>query len=859
LRRVAIRGLLARPARTVLTALAIVLGVAMVSGTYVLTDTIEHAFNGIFTNSYRNTSAVIAGKKVVDESSSGNATVPASLLPKVRKLDGVQEAAGAIFSFEGNSDLAKLVGRDGKSLGGANQPSFGFGFNAADSRFNPLSLTKGRWATGPGQVVIDKNTADDHGYDVGDRIGVSAQGPVQDFTVAGIAKFGELASLGGATIAIFDVPTAQKLLHKEGQFDSIFVAAAAGIPTSQLVNEIKPLLPPSADVKTSKQQAASNSKETKKFISFIQAFLLGFAGIALFVGSFVIYNTLSITVAQRTREFATLRTLGATRRQVMRSVLLEGFVVGVLASAVGLVLGLALAKGLSAVFDALGLSLPQTGTVFKQRTIVVSLVLGTVITVISTIAPARNATRVAPIAAVREGAALPPSAVSRRSPIIGALVLVAALAVLAYASFADLKVGDALSLLGIGCLLLFVAASMNASRLVRPLAAAVSRPLRRFGGSPGQLAAENSTRNPARTARTAAALMIGLGLVALVATLGQGLRNSDRASLEGQVSADYVLTSKNGFDTFAPGVTEAVASSTIVSLATSIREERAKVFGKGERVDGVEPAISQVLHVNWIKGSDATLTQLGADGAVVEQDYAKEHHLRVGSRFQATTPTGAKVPLRVAGIQTPRTIDKLDPLLSKILIGRAAFDRAFPRGKDVIAFLKTPLGAQTATTTTLHGTLDAFPDAKLLTKAAWVEDRSSGFNDLLNLLYVLLALSVIVSLFGMVNTLVLSVFERTREVGMLRAVGMTRRQVRRMVRSESVITALIGAALGLPLGVAVAALATNALADEGVTFSLPVGSLVAFTVVAFVAGILAAVVPARRAARLNVLEALAYE
>ncbi|HKP90775.1 MAG TPA: FtsX-like permease family protein [Thermoleophilaceae bacterium] len=859
MRRVAIRGLLARPLRTVLTALAIILGVAMVSGTYVLTDTIEHAFNGIFTNSYKNTTAVIAGKQVVEESSSGAATVPASLLPKIRKLDGVEEAAGAIFSFEGTSDLAKLVGRDGKPLGGANQPSFGFGFNAGDSRFNPMSLTKGRWAAGPGQVVIDQNTAEDNGYGIGDRIGVSAQGPVEDFTVTGIAKLGDLASLGGATIAIFDVATAQRLLRKQGQFDSIFVAAGQGVPTAQLLDEIKPLLPASAEVKTGEQQARSNSKETKKFISFIQAFLLGFAGIALFVGSFVIYNTLSITVAQRTREFATLRTLGATRRQVMRSVLLEGFVVGLLASIVGLVLGLALAKGLSALFDALGLSLPQTGTVFKQRTIVVSLVLGTVITVVSTIAPARNATRVPPISAVREGAALPPTRVSRRSPIIGGVVLAVAVAVLLYASFADLKVGDALSFLGLGCLLLFVAASMNAARLVRPLAAFVGRPLRRFGGSAGQLAAENSTRNPARTARTAAALMIGLGLVALVATLGAGLRDSDRRSLERQVNADYVLTSKNGFDTFAPKATQAVASSTIVSLATSIREERAKVFGKGQRVDGVEPAIAKVLRMNWVEGSNATLAQLGSDGAVLEKDFAKDHHVGVGDSFQLTTPTGERISLRVVGIQTPRTIDKLDPLLAKIVIGRAAFDGAFPRGKDVIAFLKTPLGANVETTTTLHGTLDAFPDAKLLTKAGWVDDRSSGFNDLLNLLYVLLALSVIVSLFGMVNTLVLSVFERTREVGMLRAVGMTRRQVRRMVRQESVITALIGAALGLPLGVAVAALATHALSDEGVTFSLPVGSLVAFTIVAFVAGVVAAVVPARRAARLNVLEALAYE
>jgi putative ABC transport system permease protein len=859
LRRVAIRGLLQRPARTVLSALAIVLGVAMVSGTYVLTDTIESAFNGIFKTSYKNTSAVIAGREVVKEANTGNATVPASLLPRVRRVAGVQEAAGALFNLNGSSDLAKLVGKNGKPLGNPNQPNFGFGFNATDSRFNPMSLTTGKWAAGPGQVVIDKNTAEDHGYKVGDRVGVSASGPARQFTIVGIAKYGNVSSLGGATIAVFDVATAQRLLHKEGQYDSIFVAAAPGVPAARLVRDISPLLPASAVVKTGQQQAASNQKDTKKFINFIQSFLLAFAAIALFVGSFVIYNTLSITVAQRTREFATLRTLGATRRQVLRSVLLEGLVLGLLASAIGLFLGLLLAKGLNALFDALGLSLPTTGAVFKERTVIVSLLLGTLITVLSTIAPARHATRVAPIAAVREGAELPATRASRRSPVIGALVLVVAIAVLVYASFGSLKVAARLELLGLGCLLLFTATALNAGRLVRPLAAAVGLPVRRFGGSPGQLAAENSIRNPARTARTAAALMIGLGLVALVATLGQGLRESDKRSLERQVSADYVLTSKNGYDTFARSAADATANAPGVQVATSVRQERVKAFGSSQTLNGVDPAIAQVLHVNWKSGSDAVFARLGADGAVLEKDYAKKHHVGVGSRFQVTTPTGGHLSLRVAGIQQPRTIDKLDPLLAKVVISRTAFDSAFPRGKDVLAFVKTPGGASAETTSALHGTLDSFPDAKLETKAGWVKTRSNGFNTLLNLLYVLLALSVVVSLFGMVNTLVLSVFERTREVGMLRAVGMTRRQVRRMVRSESVITALIGAGLGLPLGVAVAALATKALSDEGVSFSLPIGLLILFTVVAFIAGVVAAVFPARRAARLNVLAALAYE
>jgi ABC-type lipoprotein release transport system permease subunit len=353
--------------------------------------------------------------------------------------------------------------------------------------------------------------------------------------------------------------------------------------------------------------------------------------------------------------------------------------------------------------------------------------------------------------------------------------------------------------------------------------------------------------------------MIGLGLVALVATLGAGLRDSDKNSLDRQVRADYVLTSKNGFDTFAKSAAEAAANAPGVDTATSIREEHAKAFGDSERVDGVDPAIAGALRLNWTSGSDALLGRLGTDGAVLEKDYAKKHHLRVGGRFEVITPAGRRLSLRVAGIQTPRTIDKLDPLLSKIVIARTTFDAAFPRAKDVIAFVKTSGGTTAETTSALHGTLDAFPDTKLETKSAWVTTRSSGFNKLLNLLYVLLALSVIVSLFGMVNTLVLSVFERTREVGMLRAVGMTRRQVRRMVRGESVITALIGAGLGVPLGVAVAALATHALADEGVSFTLPIGTLVAFTILAFVAGVVAAVFPARRAARLNVLHALSYE
>jgi putative ABC transport system permease protein len=863
MRRVALRGLYWRPVRSILTALAVVLGVAMVSGTYVLTDTIRHAFDEIFASSYKNTSAVISGREIVKESTSGNATVPESLLPRVKRLPGVAAAAGALADVRSNGNNAKLIDRKGKAITTGGAPTFGFGIDARQPRFNPLHLVTGHWASGPDQMVIDKGTADDHGFHVGDVVGVSAQGPIRRFTVTGIARYGNVNSLGGATIAVFDIPTAQALLGKQGQFDSISLAAKPGVSEERLVREVQPLLPPSAQVQTGAQQAAANSKDTRTFLKFIQYFLLAFGVIALFVGAFVIFNTLSITVAQRAREFATLRTLGASRRQVLRSVLLEGLVLGVLASVTGLFLGLGLAKLLNAVFKAFSLDLPQSGTVFATRTVIVSLLLGISITLIASLVPAVRATRVPPVAAVREGAVLPKSRLAPYSGSASFALLAAALAALAVGSFGSgLSTGAVLLLLGLGVLALFVAVALVSSRLVRPIAAAVGEPSERFGGALGRLARENATRNPSRTATTAAALMIGLALVTLVATLGQGLRSSDRKALESQVRADYVLTSQNGFDQFSAQAARGLPRQPGVGVASAVLDDRARIFGKDTTVEGVDPAtIGRVYNFQWTKGSSgAALAALDADGAIVKKDYAKKHHVRVGSRFTLTASNGRRLTVQVRGISSPPVFDKIDPVLGDVTISSQAFGRNFPRPKVILALLDAESPSAAAEVgPRLKRALAQFPDAKLQTKAQWVADRSNGVNKLLNLLYVLLALSVIVSLFGMVNTLVLAVFERTRELGMLRAVGMTRRQVRRMVRHESVITALIGAALGLPLGIFLAGLVTRALSDQGLAFALPIGSLAAFTLVAIVAGLLAAIFPARRAAGLNVLQALQYE
>jgi putative ABC transport system permease protein len=846
---VALKGLLGRKLRSILTGLAIVLGVAMISGTFILTDTINRAFTNVFNVSYRHTDAIISGKQFVSESNSVP-TVPASVLGKVRALPDVAAASGA-YLF----DTVKLIDQHGKTIASGGAPSLGFGVDPSQQRFNPITLASGHWAEGPRQVVIDSATAANKHYKVGDVISAKGDGPVRSYTVVGLGKISGV-SIGGATLAIFDVPTAASILNKSG-YDNVSVAAKPGVPPTRLAAEIKPLLPPVAEVRTGSQQASHDATQITAGTSLVKDILLAFGGIALFVGAFVIFNTISITIAQRTRELATLRTLGASRRQVRRSVMLESFVIGLAASVVGLFAGLGLAKGLNAAFIAIGVDLPQAGTVLAGRTIIVSLLVGTLVTLAAGLFPAIRATRVPPISAVREGAVLPTSRHAHRRPYVAGAVMLLGLAVIVQALFATSGAQSVLMLLGAGTLLLFIGVALVSSYVVRPLASVVGRPARALGGAAGRLAVANSVRNTSRTAATAAALMIGLALIAFVATLGAGLRNSTKDALRTQVKADYVLTpSSTGTGSFPTQTATALASTRGVELVSAVRSDRANVAGARTTVGGVDPAtIGGVYRFAWKNGSDAVLSHLG-DGAIVESGYATKHHLRVGSTFTLQSPNGTTRRVTVAATYHP---PQADPVLPIVVISQATFDSTFPTPQDAQAFVKVDGGPGPATTAELKHALTAYPDAKIQTRAAWVTAQAKSVDQVLDLFYVLLALSVIISLFGMINTLVLAVFERTRELGMLRAIGMSRRQTRRMIRHESIVTALIGAALGLPLGVLLAALTTRALWSLGIGFHLPGEQLAGFVLLAVVAGIGAAVLPARRAARLNVLQALQYE
>jgi putative ABC transport system permease protein len=844
---VALKGVAGRKVRALLTALAIVIGVTMVSGTLVLTDTIQKGFDSVFGASYEQTDAVIAGKEIVKGSQSGAATVPESLLAQVRALPEVDAAGGTIAPIASNR--AEIFGRDGKAVGSGDAPKFGLGNDASLPQFSPLELKSGQWPEGSEQVALDADTAAAQSFGVGDTVTVATLGAKHRYKVTGIATFGGLDSLGGATIAIWDLPTAQTLLDKNGRFDGISIAAKDGTSPAELIRAVQPLIPASLEVKDSHQQAAADAKDTNVIVNAIRYFLLGFGAIALFVGAFVIFNTLSITVAQRTREFATLRTLGASRKQVMRSVVIEGVVIGLLASVIGLFAGFGLAKLLSAI----GGELPEAGMVFALRTVLVSLALGTVITVLATIVPARRATRVPPIAAVREGSTLPPSRFAAHSLKTAVIVTAASVVAICIGVFAS-GIGTlaVVLLIGIGILGLFVGVAFAAPHMVKPLTRLVGLPARRSGGVAGELANANSVRNPSRTASTAAALMIGLTLVTVVAVLGAGMRNTVESAVTDQVTAAYILNGNDGAP-FEAAEGDALARVPGVTTASHVRVDRALVAGKEQDVTGVDPAtIARFYGFDWTDGSDAAVAQLGTDGALVTQTYADDHDLAVGDRLSMQTASGDKLTAAVRGIYDPPEIEQM---LGPITISQQAFDKAFPQPKNRFTFLDAGADANQALTAASAD----FSDAGVHTGAAFANDYTKGFASFLNFLYVLLAFSVVVSLFGMVNTLVLSVFERTRELGMLRTIGMTRRQARRMIRHESVITALIGAALGLPLGIFLAGLVTQALSQYDIAFSIPIPELAAFTIVAILAGLAAAIMPARRASRLNVLDALHYE
>jgi putative ABC transport system permease protein len=847
--RLALKSLWARRVRALGTTLAVVIGVAFVAGSYVLTDTIFAAFDEIFTDSLRGTSVVVTAKNPVEQENGEIPTVPASLLPKVKKVAGVRLVAGAIFTPGGFFDS------QGDKIGNKFAPKF-ISSHLPDG-LESLTYVDGHPPRGPTETSIDEAAAESSDLKLGERIRIVGQRRAKSYRLVGLTKLGN-ASFGGASIAQLILPEAQLITNKRGRFDQISVAAKRGVSDETLKRRIERVMPPSARVETAKENADRGSEEIHDSLGFLQTILLVFGFVAVFVGAFLIFNTFSITVAQRVTEFGLLRTLGASRPQILISVLAEALVIGLLGALIGIAGGYVMAEGLKALLKAFGIDLPTTSLVMESRTIVVSLLVGIVVTSVSSMVPAVRSTRVPPIAALQ--AYVPPSSRRRRALFVAlsSLLGLAGLAILLLGLLGSGSAGTRAAMMGGGAVAIVLAVSLFSPRLVPPLATIAGWPLERIRRLIGRLARENSQRNPSRTAITAAALMIGLALVTFVTVFAAGLKSSVAQVIDENFEGGLVIQNTDGFSPIPAGAAAAARKVPGVKLVATIRSTEAELLGAGSKakVTAPTPDIGAAVKVEWKQGGPATLRNLADREAVVSDSFASDHGLEPGGRFRLLSQTGAKPVFRVAG----EFDSKLD-VFGSVLVTQAVMRSAFAQTQDTIDFVITRPGADAAKVQALltAGAERAFPTAEVLNQGELKETREEQVDQLVNLFNALLLLAIVISLFGIANTLALSIHERTRELGMLRAIGMSRRQVRTMIRYEAVITALIGAILGIVLGVIFAALISQPLKDEGFTLSYPVFSLAVLLVLAGLAGVLAAIPPARRASRLNVLDSLQYE
>jgi putative ABC transport system permease protein len=860
-----LRGFAQRKLRVLLTAIAIALGVALMAGTYILTDTINHAFAEVFGTAYANKAVVVTEKETLGGSQVS--VLSEATLARVRAVPGVAAAAGSI------SSRAALLTTKGKRLtsGGAS----GLVDALQPPRFEAFTAAQGHLPNAADQVAIDQATAQREHVRIGQQIVIAGRSPARRYTISGIAKFAGSESFGGTSVVLLVPQQAQYVAGEPGRYDSINVAASPGVSPQALAARVRAAVPATLEVRTGSQEAANQTSELEENLGFLRTFLLIFAYVALVVGAFIIFNTLSITVAQRTREFGLLRTLGASRTQIMRAVVGEGLLLGLVGAGIGLFGGIGLAPALDGLFKAFGADLPDNGTVLETRTIVVSLLVGVGVTVLAGLAPALRATRVPPIAAMREGVQIPPRPRPTRRTLIVRFV-VGLIAILAIGRLT----GEPVVLP-----VLLIAWGLRAARLWARLRREGERPARHYRVVPAlagaigwlmswrgimaHLARENSVRQPGRTLVTALALTVGLGLVAFISVLAAGTKATIDQAVGRSFAGSLIVQntqSEGGIPaTVAPAIRTIHGVGAVTAIAFTkgkvrdLSQPGAPVIDEQSTVTAIEPeSFGRMYKIEWEHGSAASLAALGHDGTVLTKKFASTHHLRVGQRLLVLTPSKQEVTLTVAGIVKEEVLG----LMQNLTVSRSLARAAFGQREDGVDFISYAPGVNGAV---VHRGIDAllrqsFPQTHSQTAAQYTQEESNKVNKFLLLVYVLLALSVLVSLFGIVNTLILSIYERTRELGMMRAIGTSRRQIRQLIRYESLITAMIGGVLGLVIGVVGAILVTTlALSGSGYKLSIPVGTLIVLLIAAALAGVLAAQLPARRAARLDVLGALGSE
>jgi putative ABC transport system permease protein len=824
------------------------LGVAFMAGTLVLTDTIQKTFDDLFSNVYDDTDAVVRAEGAFDSAGvEQRGRVDASLLDTVSDVDGVDVAQPDIRGY------AQLVDKDGDAVGDPENGPPTLGGNWIDSEeLNGFEISDGSPPRADDEVVIDKKSADDTGYRVGDTAQVLVKGGPQDVTIAGIAQFGDADSPGGASFVLFTLDAAQRLIAEPDKFDGILVVADDGISPTEIVQRIAPELPTGTEAVTGAEVTQESQDEIKQGLSFFNTFMFVFAAIALLVGGFIIFNTFFITVAQRTRENALLRALGAKKRQVLVSVLVEALAVGLIASVVGIGVGILVAAALKTLLAAFGFELPGGGIVLTPNTVIISLVAGVGVTLVAAISPARRAGKVPPVAAMREVAVGSTGYGSKQRIIVGCALLVLGGAALGFGLFGS--AGSPFLMVGVGVLLVFFGVAALGRTVALPLSRSIGWPLPRLFGIRGRLARENAMRNPRRTAATASAVMIGVGLVAFISIFAASAKASFGTVIDRAFTGDFVITSPAGLagGGLDPELAASLNELPEVDAAGAIRAGVAEIDGSATQLLAASDEAFDVVDVDPVAGSPA---DLGADTIAVFEDVAKDKNLSIGDTVPVVFKDTGAQELTVALIY-----GESQPA-GDWLLGTETYEANVDDQYDYQVFVRKADGVDTPTArAAIEEVADGYPGAKVLDQSGYEADQTMFIDQLLGLIYVMLLLAIFIALLGIANTLALSIIERTRELGMMRAVGMTRSQLRSMIRWESVIIAIQGTLLGIVVGVFFGWALVTALSDEGIeTFRLPVPTLVVIVVLAAFAGVLAAVWPARRAAKLDVLRAVVTE
>jgi putative ABC transport system permease protein len=842
--RLAWKGVLAHKLRLGLTAMAIVLGVAFVSGTFVFTDTLDRAFSNLFEDINESVDVYVRGQT---DFSNETVPIPAEVLDTVQAVPGIGQAIGTVEGF------AQFIDADGEPVG-TQAPTLGFSWVEGAEVLSPITIREGRPPTAPGEVMMDAGTARTNGFAIGDTVGVILLTGTEQFDLVGLAGFGEEDNILGATIAIFDEPTAFRVFDSQDEYASISAVGDGTVALETLVDRVNDVLPSGFEAVTAAVQSEDDQAEFGEAIGFLNTALLVFAGISVLVGGFIIYNTFSIIIAQRMKEMALLRAVGATSRQVTRMVVIEALVVGFIASAVGVLAGVGLTMLIRAAFEATGVSFPQGPLTIRPNTVIIGMVVGMVVTLFSAVIPARQASRIPPVAAISEATVGGPKSLRNRA--IAASILTG-LGVLILFLGLFTSTGNVLALVGLGAVVLFFGVAGLSPLIARRSARIIGAPLPRMFGVTGTLARENSRRRPRRTAATASALMIGVAVVSMVAILASSLKQSITEQITQNFgTVDFQIQSSAFADPSLVGVSPAVSEQ--IAELPEVAVVSPMSFGIWKNEDGsqrqliaVDPAtLDAVFRSDIQTGSVSAL----ADGGVLLQvDTAEDLGVGTGDTITMEFPLTGFEQVEVDGTF-------LGEGLAAYLVGNDFFSERFSNKLNFMVFVNLADGVDpTVGRAAVETVLEDYPNVDLSDQAEFIESQKAQIDILLVIINALLFLAILIALLGIANTLALSIFERKRELGLLRAVGMTRRQVRRMIRWEAVITALYGALLGLVLGIALGWAVVAALEDEGLTFGFPYQLLTQYVIAAAIGGVVASIWPSFRGARTDVLEAISYE